>query len=124
MRGSTTLLRLAGWASLQRGVRGDARRTRGVMICRLVECPSVGRPHCGPRSGLNSTWLKSDLGGLMESASVGGKAPAHPGHQRRPELKRGAIGYLSNLVIGVASTAPAYSLAATIGFIVVITGIG
>jgi len=33
-------------------------------------------------------------------------------------LKKNAIGFLSNVVIGVASTAPAYSLAATLGFIV------
>jgi amino acid transporter len=39
-------------------------------------------------------------------------------------LKKNAIGYLSNLVIGVASTAPAYSLAATLGFIVAISGVG
>lgn len=39
-------------------------------------------------------------------------------------LKANAIGYMSNLVIGVASTAPAYSLAATLGFIVIISGIG
>jgi amino acid transporter len=39
-------------------------------------------------------------------------------------LKRDAIGYLSNLVIGVASTAPAYSLAATLGFVVAVGGVG
>ena len=39
-------------------------------------------------------------------------------------LKTGALGYLSNIVIGVASTAPAYSLAATLGFIVAVKGIG
>jgi amino acid transporter len=39
-------------------------------------------------------------------------------------LKKGAIGYISNIVIGVASTAPAYSLAATLGFIVAVTGVG
>jgi amino acid transporter len=39
-------------------------------------------------------------------------------------LKAGALGFMSNLVIGVASTAPAYSLAATLGFIVVINGVG
>jgi amino acid transporter len=39
-------------------------------------------------------------------------------------LKKDAIGYLSNLVIGVASTAPAYSLAATLGFIVAVNGVG
>jgi len=39
-------------------------------------------------------------------------------------LKTGALGFVSNLVIGVASTAPGYSLAATLGFIVAVTGIG
>jgi amino acid transporter len=39
-------------------------------------------------------------------------------------LKSGAIGFVSSLVIGVASTAPGYSLAATLGFIVAVTGIG
>ena len=39
-------------------------------------------------------------------------------------LKKGAVGYISNLVIGVASTAPAYSLAATLGFIVAVKGVG
>jgi amino acid transporter len=39
-------------------------------------------------------------------------------------LKKGALSYASNVVIGVASTAPAYSLAATLGFIVAVPGIG
>jgi amino acid transporter len=39
-------------------------------------------------------------------------------------LKKGAIGYISNIVIGVASTAPAYSLAATLGFVVAVKGVG
>src|SRR6202163_4494539 len=39
-------------------------------------------------------------------------------------LKKNAIGYISNVVIGVASTAPAYSLAATLGFIVAVKGVG
>ena len=38
-------------------------------------------------------------------------------------LKKNAIGYLSNVVIGVASTAPAYSLAVTLGFIALDKGI-
>ncbi len=62
----------------------------------------------------------------MESASVAsggtqtpaGSAPGEKG------LKTGALGYLSNLVIGVASTAPGYSLAATLGFIVAVEGVG
>jgi amino acid transporter len=39
-------------------------------------------------------------------------------------LKPNAIGYISNLVIAVASTAPAYSLAATLGFIILVGGMG
>ena len=37
-------------------------------------------------------------------------------------LKGGALGLLSSVVVGVASTAPAYSLAATLGFIVIAIG--
>jgi amino acid transporter len=47
-----------------------------------------------------------------------GTAPGNKG------LKPDAIGYISNLVIAVASTAPAYSLAATLGFIVAVGGVG
>jgi amino acid transporter len=39
-------------------------------------------------------------------------------------LKKNAITFLSNVVIGVASTAPAYSLAATLGYIAAVTGLG
>jgi len=39
-------------------------------------------------------------------------------------LKGGALGLISSIVMGVASTAPAYSLAATLGFIVLVAGIG
>ena len=38
-------------------------------------------------------------------------------------LKKGALGLLSSVVIGVASTAPAYSLAATLGFVVLFVGL-
>jgi amino acid transporter len=37
-------------------------------------------------------------------------------------LKKGALGLISSTVIGVASTAPAYSLAATLGFVVITIG--
>jgi amino acid transporter len=39
-------------------------------------------------------------------------------------LKANALGMLSSIVIGVASTAPAYSLAVTLGLIVVVAGVG
>jgi amino acid transporter len=57
-----------------------------------------------------------------ESAAVSG-SPASSGVMDKG-LKKGAIGYVSNIVIGVASTAPAYSLAATLGFIVAVKGVG
>jgi amino acid transporter len=38
-------------------------------------------------------------------------------------LKSGALGLISSVVIAVASTAPAYSLAATLGFVVVAIGV-
>ncbi len=52
------------------------------------------------------------------SAGRDGSAPGDKG------LKADAIGYISNLVISVASVAPAYSLAATLGFIVAVGGVG
>jgi amino acid transporter len=39
-------------------------------------------------------------------------------------LKTGALGFVSSVVIAVASTAPAYSLAATLGFVTAVAGIG
>ncbi len=40
-----------------------------------------------------------------------------------PELKHGAIGFIDALVIGLASTSPAYSLAAIIGSVVALVGV-
>jgi amino acid transporter len=66
----------------------------------------------------------------MESGSiVAGAGAAAEGPEDHPQagekgLKTGALRSLSNLVIGVASTAPAYSLAATLGFVVAVGGMG
>ena len=62
----------------------------------------------------------------MESASIAsGASGATSGAKEGDKgLKSGALGYISNLVIGVASTAPGYSLAATLGFIVAVGGMG
>jgi Amino acid transporters len=59
----------------------------------------------------------------MESASIAAGDPEGAAAGDKG-LKTGAIGYLSNLVIGIASTAPAYSLAATLGFVVAVGGMG
>jgi amino acid transporter len=62
----------------------------------------------------------------MESAAVpvGESTVADPTAPGAKGLKADALGYASNLVIAVASTAPAYSLAATLGFIVAVAGVG
>jgi amino acid transporter len=51
-----------------------------------------------------------------EELAATGERPAEKG------LKAGALGLVSSVVMGVASTAPAYSLAATLGFVVVAVG--
>ena len=53
------------------------------------------------------------------------EAPSPSATDRPAEkgLKSGALGLISSTVIGVASTAPAYSLAATLGFVVAAIGL-
>jgi amino acid transporter len=58
----------------------------------------------------------------VESASL--SQPAGGVQVEGPTLKKGAIGFISNIVIAVASVAPAYSLAATLGFIAAVGGLG
>jgi amino acid transporter len=53
----------------------------------------------------------------MTATAAEPQAPADKG------LKGGALGLWSTVVVGVASTAPAYSLAATLGFIVAFVGV-
>ena len=50
--------------------------------------------------------------------------PAPAGGVEEKGLKTGALGFVSSVVIGVASTAPAYSLAATLGVVTAVAGIG
>ena len=55
-------------------------------------------------------------------APVGIPAPPAAGQVADKGLRRGAIGFISSVVIGVASTAPGYSLAAVLGLIVAAAG--
>src|ERR1035437_3408083 len=71
----------------------------------------------------------SERRGRMEGAVVPLPEPRTTGQEEAaaPEakgLKTNAVGMLSSVVIGIASTAPAYSLAVTLGLIVVVTGVG
>jgi amino acid transporter len=61
---------------------------------------------------------------LTEAAGPAVLIPDEPGAAPGEKgLKRNAIGFLSSTVIGVASTAPGYSLAATLGFIAAAVGV-
>jgi amino acid transporter len=60
----------------------------------------------------------------MEGATAAAPVAATPGGVEDKGLKRNAIGFISSVVIGVASTAPGYSLAASLGFIAAVGGIG
>jgi amino acid transporter len=60
----------------------------------------------------------------MESATVAAQPLPEGADCGQKGLKTGAIGFMSNLVIGVASVAPGYSIAATLGLIAAIGGIG
>ena len=61
----------------------------------------------------------------MESAAVPTPDAAVPSHGVEDKgLKKNAIGFVSSVVIGVASTAPGYSLAATLGFVAAAVGLG
>jgi amino acid transporter len=59
----------------------------------------------------------------VEGTAVTGGHQHHRGVMDKG-LKKNAIGYISNVVISTASVAPAYSLAATLGFIALDAGVG
>ncbi len=61
-------------------------------------------------------------GAAVTPATLAAPAPGGPDQVADKGLRRGAISFLSSVVIGVASTAPGYSLAATLGLIVAVVG--
>src|SRR5438270_117175 len=78
-------------------------------------------------SFLLRTSLLSQLEGgtqpmATEATAVAGAAAT--GRVENKGLKSNAIGYISNVVISTASVAPAYSIAATLGFIIADPGVG
>ena len=61
----------------------------------------------------------------MESAAVSASSSLPEGSGAGEKgLKAGAIGFVSGIVIGVASTAPGYSLAGALGLVVAVEGVG
>lgn len=59
----------------------------------------------------------------MTAGTSEGPAQARPAEPGDKGLRRGALGLVSSVVIGTASVAPAYSLAATLGFVVAAVGL-
>jgi hypothetical protein len=60
----------------------------------------------------------------LEVGADGGRGgPGRTRAGREKGLKSGALGMLSGIVIGVASTAPGYSLAASLGLVVAAVGL-
>src|SRR6185436_7178290 len=63
--------------------------------------------------------LTTHEGVVLPACAIAGSDVA-PGEKG---LKRNALGFVSSCVIGVASTAPGYSLAATLGFLALAVGV-
>jgi amino acid transporter len=81
---------------------------------------------CGASSGCSFASLHLTSANLESTTFTAGSPEGAPDATApgNKGLKPNAIGYISNLVIAIASTAPAYSLAATLGFIVAVGGVG
>ncbi|MEA2150805.1 MAG: hypothetical protein QOD69_2635 [Solirubrobacteraceae bacterium] len=62
------------------------------------------------------------MAGAVVNPPLPRPAPGAGGHVVDKGLRKGAIGVISSIVIAVASTAPGYSLAATLGLIVAAVG--
>jgi amino acid transporter len=60
--------------------------------------------------------------GSMPAGASGGSAAGAKPTSGGPTLKLGAISFIANVVIGVASTAPGYSLAAVLGLVTAVVG--
>lgn len=60
------------------------------------------------------------MGVGMATVSDGQQAPTRNAGVGEKGLKGGTLGLLSSVVVGVASTAPAYSLAASLGYVVLV----
>ena len=59
----------------------------------------------------------------MAEQAVVAPVPTHSAETGDKGLKTGALGFMSSVVIGVASTAPGYSLAASLGLVVAAVGL-
>jgi amino acid transporter len=82
---------------------------------------AIGNVSCVAWLSVIGSFLGMESSSSIAPEETSGLDRTVPGNKG---LKPNAIGYVSNLVISIASTAPAYSLAATLGFIVAVGGVG
>jgi hypothetical protein len=78
-------------------------------------------PEPGTRAGRKAVPIMTTLTIAEPVAPVPVAAPVAAPHDKG--LRAGALGLISNVVIAVSSTAPAYSMAATLGLIVAVVGV-
>jgi amino acid transporter len=85
--------------------------------------PTIGKL-VQKRSGCDNRRMSAQPRRGSTAPSNGRGAGARPdGTAVDKGLRTGAVGLVSSVVIGMASTAPAYSLAATLGFVVIAVGV-
>ena len=109
----------SGCTSVQRGSGfWDIRH-----LCIAARGPTWGnRSLCDRHRDIGAT--EGDGIGECSGPDSGARSdPADPPRSGEKGLKKNAIGFVSSVVIGVASTAPGYSLAATLGFIAAAVGL-
>ena len=93
-----------------------SRRPGDPDLAAARSSPAGVRPHGrDPRGHAQGSRTAASLVATTPNVELHG-APLEKG------LKTGAIGFVSSVVIGVASTAPGYSLAASLGFVVIAVG--
>src|SRR5438309_6911751 len=91
-------------------------------MCRLWTCEPRVPGRFSPYSFMRGESREAPMA-EMTAGTTGGTAGARPAEPGDKGLKHGALGLVSSIVIGTASVAPAYSLAATLGFVVAAVGL-
>src|SRR5690242_21784305 len=79
----------------------------------LVSAEATAPPVISPPAALGAVGQGAASQGAASESSV----------SQDKGLRSGALGLLSSVVIAVSSTAPAYSMAATLGLIVAVVGV-
>ena len=122
-------MQLTQWSSeeVDRKLQQIIERIHGTVRRTAAEYGNPGTTSSGPTSPDSSrspTPCSTRARSEMTTTDAPPVAGGHPAEESVDKgLKSNALSLVSNIVIGVASTAPAYSLAATLGLIAVAVGV-